>query len=89
MSTVNEQFNKLFKKIKDTSYPNKSIKAALLLLLSATFVQNTFRFIIKFYPSFKLVFEIILVVTVEIEACFFMMFSLFLLYLADVKFVNK
>ena len=40
MSKVNEQFHRLFKSIKVGSYPNKSIKAGLLILFCVFTVQN-------------------------------------------------
>ena len=45
MSKVNEQFDKLFKQLKDGSYPNKSIKAGLLFLFSSFLVYNILRFL--------------------------------------------
>ena len=89
MREVNLQFHRLFTKIEDKSYPHKSIGAILFILIFTMSVQSALKFTLFFFGSIKLLFTIVLLAAVIIEQWFFMMFTLFMLYLADVKHVYK
>ena len=90
MSKVNEQFHRLFKQIDDKSYPFKSVKATLLVLYFSTLVQCTLKVPLYFYDSIKLLYTAVLTVTLLCEGWFFVMFPLFMLYLADVNYgINR
>ena len=89
MRKVNEQFYRLFQQINDKSYPNKLIKVIFFILFCSTLIQCTLKVSIYFFDSIKLVYTAVLLMTVTCEGWFFVMFTVFMLYLADAKYDKK
>ena len=86
MRNVNQQFFNFFKQIQDHSYPYKTIRVILAILYLVNLVSNIMRFITGLNPSLFPYYFLTLVLNLQYELFFLVLFSFFLLYMADVDF---
>ena len=89
MSKVNQQFDKLFISIKDRSYPTRAITVGLWILFPTFFIFNILRFVYQINSSIKLIYFASNIFAYTYEVWFSVMFTLFMMYLADIKYIDK